>query len=275
VNIASPSSLTFALIVRVQRLGISWVGSARTKPDVQERHHTPDPRGCILAARRAGAAVESGEAMLRVPTGASWEFGTFTLLQEPRLLISHGTPVPLTSKAFDTLVFLVDNRDRVVTKDELLRAVWHDVIVEEGNLTQQIFLIRKALGDTAQQPRYIATVPGHGYRFTAGVKEIVTEGASHSAAASTIPTPASHPWPVRPVASVATALVILGLGGLWLLRVSRTVTAPVTSRWPCQLYGLQTIATWLPDGRARLTQRTRAMASISCTAGLSVPEPTS
>ena len=92
-----------------------------------------------------------------------------------RLLVSDGTPVALISKAFDTLVLLVENRDRVVTKDELLRVVWPDVTVEEGNLTQQIFLIRKALGDTAQQPRYIVTVPGHGYRFTARVKETVPE----------------------------------------------------------------------------------------------------
>src|SRR6478735_4074084 len=113
--------------------------------------------------------------MLRVPTGANWEFDGFTLLQERRLLVSAGTPVPLTSKAFDTLVVLVDNRDRVVTKDELLAAVWHGVIVEEGNLTQQIFLIRKALGDTTQQPRYIVTVPGHGYRFMAPVRETVAE----------------------------------------------------------------------------------------------------
>ena len=61
--------------------------------------------------------------MLRVPTGASWEFDEFTLLQEMRLLVRDGTPVPLMSKAFDTLVLLVENRDRVVTQDELLRVV--------------------------------------------------------------------------------------------------------------------------------------------------------
>ncbi len=129
--------------------------------------------------------------MLRVPTGASWEFDKFTLLQEMRLLVSDGTPVPLMSKAFDTLVLLVDNRDRVVTKDELLRVVWPDVIVEEGNLTQQIFLIRKALGETAQQPRYIVTVPGHGYRFMARVKEIVPGSAAMTA--PVIPESVSNP----------------------------------------------------------------------------------
>ena len=113
--------------------------------------------------------------MLRVPTSGKWEFDSFTLLQEMRVLSCGGAPVPLMSKAFDTLVLLVENRDRVVTKDELLRTIWPDVIVEEGNLTQQVFLIRKALGDTAQQPRYIATVPGHGYRFTGRVKETLPD----------------------------------------------------------------------------------------------------
>ena len=107
--------------------------------------------------------------MVRPVHRATWEFGGFELIPEQRLLLGDGVPVPLTSKAFDTLLFLVENRDRVVTKDEILRVVWPDVIVEEGNLTQQIFLIRKALGESAQQPRYVVTIPGHGYRFIAPV----------------------------------------------------------------------------------------------------------
>src|SRR6187200_84623 len=103
---------------------------------------------------------------------SNWQFDGFKVLTEARLLLGHGTAIPLTSKAFDTLVLLIANRDRVVTKDELLRSVWRDVAVEEGNLTQQIFLLRKALGESAQQPRYIVTVPGHGYRFTGRVQEI-------------------------------------------------------------------------------------------------------
>ena len=111
---------------------------------------------------------------------AIWESGKFELIPEQRILLADGIPVPLTSKAFDTLVLLVENRDRVVTKDEILRAVWPDVVVEEGNLTQQIFLLRKALGESAQQPRYIVTVPGHGYRFAAPVDQ-----SSHHAPADT------------------------------------------------------------------------------------------
>jgi len=164
--------------------------------------------------KAAGGKIRA-DVMLRVPTGASWEFDRFTLLREMRLLVSDGTPVPLMSKAFDTLVLLVENRDRVVTKDELLSAVWPDVIVEEGNLTQQIFLIRKALGDAAQQPRYIVTVPGHGYRFTAPVKEIVGEGLSTSADAESGHTPGFRRWRVRAVAFGATGIAMLAVAGLW------------------------------------------------------------
>src|SRR6476661_125995 len=113
--------------------------------------------------------------MLKTASGTNWAFGGFTVLTDRRVLAGDGAAIPLTSKAFDTLVVLIENRDRVVTKDELLRSVWPDVEVEEGNLTQQIFLLRKALGETAQQPRYIVTIPGHGYRFTARVEAITDD----------------------------------------------------------------------------------------------------
>jgi DNA-binding winged helix-turn-helix (wHTH) protein len=79
--------------------------------------------------------------MAEASSGSAWEFDGFTMLTEMRALLTQGVAVPLTSKAFDTLAILVANRDRVVTKDELLRSVWPDVVVEEDNLTQQIFSI--------------------------------------------------------------------------------------------------------------------------------------
>jgi DNA-binding winged helix-turn-helix (wHTH) protein/Tol biopolymer transport system component len=115
--------------------------------------------------------------MRKAPSGTNWAFENFQVMTDTRLLIAGGTPVPLTSKAFDTLVVLIENGDRLVTKEELLRSVWPDVEVEEGNLTQQIFLLRKALGETAQQPRYIVTIPGHGYRFTARVNAFSGDSA--------------------------------------------------------------------------------------------------
>jgi TolB-like protein/DNA-binding winged helix-turn-helix (wHTH) protein/tetratricopeptide (TPR) repeat protein len=83
----------------------------------------------------------------------------------------EGTPVPLTPKAFDTLVMLVENRDRVVEKDEMMKAIWPDSFVEERNLAQNVFTLRKALGEDT----YIETVPRRGYRFAAGVREVERE----------------------------------------------------------------------------------------------------
>ena len=149
------------------------------------------------------------DAMLRAPSGTNWEFEGFKVLTEMRLLLlSDGTPVPLTSKAFDTLVLLIANRDRVVTKDELLRSVWPDVAVEEGNLTQQIFLLRKALGESAQQPRYIVTVPGHGYRFTAHVTAIADDPATTASRRRRGIAPAA--WS-RGARSIGAGLIVSGI----------------------------------------------------------------
>ena len=150
--------------------------------------------------------------MLRAPSGTNWEFEGFKVLTEMRLLLNDGTPVPLTSKAFDTLVLLIANRNRVVTKDELLRSVWSDVAVEEGNLTQQIFLLRKALGDSAQQPRYIITVPGHGYRFTASVTAIADDAAI-SKLATGVPEAPSTAWS-RASKFIGGGLVVFGIVAL-------------------------------------------------------------
>jgi len=151
--------------------------------------------------------------MVRSSAGQNWEFDGFKLLADKRLLVCDGTPVPLMSKAFDTLVFLVANRHRVVTKDELLHAVWPDVTVEEGNLTQQIFLLRKALGDNAQNPRYIVTVPGHGYRCTARVTEIsAADLPADVAAAPQSPPPTVWTRSQRPVKAAVLVSSIVALG---------------------------------------------------------------
>ena len=147
--------------------------------------------------------------MRKGPSGTNWEFDGFKVMTDMRLLIAGGTPVPLTSKAFDTLVALIENGDRVVTKDELLRSVWPDVDVEEGNLTQQIFLIRRALGETAQQPRYIVTVPGHGYRFTARVNAISDDSAAIAVSTDGAVSPPAALR--RGVAFITTGLAVVGV----------------------------------------------------------------
>jgi TolB-like protein/Flp pilus assembly protein TadD len=88
-----------------------------------------------------------------------------------RLLARDGRPVALTPRVFDTLLALIENRGRVLEKDELLRLVWADTIVEESNLSQNVFILRKALGEEPHENRYIATVPRRGYRFVADVRE--------------------------------------------------------------------------------------------------------
>jgi Tol biopolymer transport system component/DNA-binding winged helix-turn-helix (wHTH) protein len=100
-----------------------------------------------------------------------YTFGPFELDLEGRLLRRDGEPIPMTGKMLDTLVVLVENRGRLVDKDELLSRVWAGSVVEEANLTQAIFTVRKILGDSPRDHRYIATVAGRGYQFVAPVTE--------------------------------------------------------------------------------------------------------
>jgi DNA-binding winged helix-turn-helix (wHTH) protein/TolB-like protein len=89
-----------------------------------------------------------------------------------RVLLRGGDPVPLTPRVFDTLLFMVRHHGRVIEKDELMRAIWPDAFVEENNLNQNISTLRRALGENRGENRYIATVPGRGYRFVAEVTRI-------------------------------------------------------------------------------------------------------
>jgi Tol biopolymer transport system component/DNA-binding winged helix-turn-helix (wHTH) protein len=100
-----------------------------------------------------------------------YEFGPFRLDTVERRLLRDGETVPLTPKAFETLVLLVERGGRLVGKDELMKALWSDTIVEESNLTNNVWTLRKALGEDKDGQRYIQTVPKRGYRFTATVRE--------------------------------------------------------------------------------------------------------
>jgi predicted ATPase/DNA-binding winged helix-turn-helix (wHTH) protein len=102
-----------------------------------------------------------------------YQFGPFELDPQKRLLRRSGVPIQLTPKAFELLTALIENRDRVVRKDELMEKVWPDSFVEEGNLTQTISVLRKALDD--KLTRIIITFPSLGYQFVAEVVEIRPE----------------------------------------------------------------------------------------------------
>lgn len=98
-----------------------------------------------------------------------YRFAEFELRVSARVLARDGNPIPLGSKAFEVLTCLVTHAGEVVTKDELLKTVWPESFVEEGNLSQHIFALRKALGDRS---RFIVTIPGRGYQFTEPVREV-------------------------------------------------------------------------------------------------------
>ena len=100
-----------------------------------------------------------------------YDFGPFRLIEDEGVLLRDGEIVPLKPKAFDTLVQLVQNSPRLVSKEDLMHAVWPDSVVEENNLSQQISALRKALGEGPQDQRYIETISKRGYRFTADVTE--------------------------------------------------------------------------------------------------------
>src|ERR1700752_1758334 len=101
-------------------------------------------------------------------SGAVYRFANFRLDAGERLLLHEGRSVALTPKAFDTLLVLVERHGRLVTKDDLFRAVWPDAFVEENNLAQHISALRRALAVEAGVP-LIDTVPKKGYRFVAPV----------------------------------------------------------------------------------------------------------
>jgi len=104
-----------------------------------------------------------------------FQFGPFYLDAGERVLLRDGRLVPLPAKALSTLLVLVRRNGHVVEKDVLMEEVWPDEYVEEGNLAQHIFMLRKALGESTESPGYIETVPRRGYRFAAALKEVEDE----------------------------------------------------------------------------------------------------
>jgi len=118
-----------------------------------------------------------------------YQFGAFLLDPAERTLTRAGTPVPLTPKAFDTLLVLVRHSGHTVEKEELFKEVWPDTFVEDGNLAVKIFALRKALGHTDGGGEYIETIPKRGYRFNAKVevRACATDGHPTIAAQTSVP----------------------------------------------------------------------------------------
>ncbi len=164
-----------------------------------------------------------------------YEFDEFRLDAQNRVLRRGGTTLPITPKAFDLLLLLIQNSGRIVTKDELMKAVWPNSFVEESNLTQTIFMVRKALDETAGR-RYILNVQGQGYRFLVPVTETANcvavmeapeiDGLLLPPSVGSVPEIHSHPrrarhWRSAFIASGAVVLVVVLTSAVWIWRSRR------------------------------------------------------
>jgi TolB-like protein/DNA-binding winged helix-turn-helix (wHTH) protein/Flp pilus assembly protein TadD len=127
-------------------------------------------------------------------------FGPFRLDASDRRLYRDGAEIPLTPKAFDLLLALVEGAGRLRTRQSLIEALWPDTVVEEHGLTWNVSALRKALGDTGDAPRYVETVRGHGYRFIAEVRRAAIDDDD-----APPPEPAAAEPPARVEAPAAAA----------------------------------------------------------------------
>jgi DNA-binding winged helix-turn-helix (wHTH) protein/predicted Zn-dependent protease len=169
-----------------------------------------------------------------------YEFGPFRVDPDKQVLLREDQHVPITPKAFETLLILVRHSREDISKDELMKALWPDAFVEEANLSQNIFMLRKALGDTPEDRRYIVTLPGRGYRFAEQVrtvaldvedlviesrsrKTVVVEQTDRSPAESlqVLPTSSRRKLSWKLLLPIVAVLALSVLGAVFVLRKSK------------------------------------------------------
>ena len=154
-----------------------------------------------------------------------YEFGPFQIDTQNRLLFRDGQPVPMKPKVVETLLLLVENSGRVLEKDELIEKLWPDTFVDEANLTQNIYVLRKALTTGADAANYIETIPRRGYRFTGEVRKVSAHPTVVTAEDGT--TEATRTGPRWLWVAVGVALVaILGMLGFRFLSSRSKSAAP-------------------------------------------------
>jgi Tol biopolymer transport system component/DNA-binding winged helix-turn-helix (wHTH) protein len=165
---------------------------------------------------------------MSVETQQLLKFGAFILRADESVLERDGNAVPLTPKMYDMLLVLVRNPGRIVEKDMLLREVWPDSFVEEGNIAFNIRQLRKLLGCDAQSPVFIETVPRRGYRFIAPVEPASPAGPAASPdpmIETFVESTAASRWPKKAIgsASLIVVLALIAAGYTWR---NLTATAP-------------------------------------------------
>jgi Tol biopolymer transport system component/DNA-binding winged helix-turn-helix (wHTH) protein len=192
-------------------------------------------------------------------TNGIYEFGSFRLDAQERLLQRDGATISLTPKAFDLLLALVERHGRLVEKEELFQTVWPDTIVEESNLSSNIALIRKALGDGENGQKFIETVPKRGYRFVAEVREAPRE-ANEPAPDATLPINEAPVAAAQPRRRFHPVLLVLLAPGLLIVGYYATArwfgsrepsVAPMMTTVPfTTLPGNENDPTFSPDGNS-------------------------
>jgi DNA-binding winged helix-turn-helix (wHTH) protein/Tol biopolymer transport system component len=178
---------------------------------------------------KSGISAEKCRKEQKVPTqpdqSTRYEFDGFTVDLGHNALLQGKAVIPLPSRAFDALVYLIENRERSVPKDELIAEIWQGVVVTEDSLVHAISVLRRTLGDERHDPKYIQTIPRRGYRFvgsaqavdlppsaeragteSAGTESASTGSAGTGSAAGTRPTESADPAPARAAAAPAGPL---------------------------------------------------------------------
>jgi eukaryotic-like serine/threonine-protein kinase len=150
-----------------------------------------------------------------------YEFGPFRVDPEKETLLRAGEPVPLTPKTFQILLVLVRHSNEVVTKDDLMKTVWPETFVEEANLSRNIFMLRKALGERPQDHRYVVTVPGRGYRLAESVELVADQelnivAVDHSTVQIDVSETRQWGW-----IALAALILLVVLAGFWRLLTPR------------------------------------------------------
>ena len=197
-------------------------------------------------------------------------FGPFALDPNTRTLKQDGRVVPLTAKAFDVLGVLVEGRGRVVSKEEVTRRVWPDTTVHDHNLTQQVSVLRRALGERPDQHCYIVTIPGMGYQFVAPVTVVEDHVTEESGAPVTslaappvteearepeVMAPPPSPLPIRSTRraalawATAVAATLIVSATLWSQRGAAQAPPEVVLRQFTYEAGFTREPAWAPDGQ--------------------------
>lgn len=160
---------------------------------------------------------------MATPSRLSYEFGPFRLDPLKRLLLREGQVVDLTPKALDILLVLIRNNGQMLSKEELMNAVWPDAVVEENNLTRNISALRKALGEKPDEHRYVVTIPGRGYQFVGEINDAVEHvphpiAAEHGSPATVVAAKTSPLASHRRIAILA--LAILGIAAIGIISLT-------------------------------------------------------